>query len=121
MRFMENRFNKKIFSLLIERACGERSLHRFAKDADISYVQLRKLHDSKQENPPGKKLLRKLAENSLGGIEYEDYAFAAGLSEEKKAVGVSPRDKRLFEDIKALSGGQRKTAEEFVRFLSHRG
>ena len=103
-------FNKKIFSLLIEHACGQRSLHRFAKDADISYVQLRKLHACRQENPPGKKLIRKLAENSDGGIEYEDFAFAAGLC-----------DKRLLEDIKALSAGQRKTAEEFVRFLSRRG
>lgn len=115
-------FNKKIFSLLIEHACGQRSLHRFAKDSDISYVQLRKLHACRQENPPGKKLIRKLAENSDGGIEYEDFAFAAGLCDKKDApADLSPRDKRLLEDIKALSAGQRKTAEEFVRFLSRRG
>ena len=118
----EPRFNKKIFSMLIERASGERSLHRFAKDADISYVQLRKLHACRQENPPGKKLIRKLAENSLNGIEYEDFAFAAGLSERKADPdGASLRDRRLLEDIKALSAGQRKTAEEFVRFLSRHG
>ena len=63
-----------------------------------------------------------LAENSDGGIEYEDFAFAAGLCDKKDApADLSPRDKRLLEDIKALSAGQRKTAEEFVRFLSRRG
>lgn len=117
----EVRFNKKIFSLLIERAAGERSLHRFAKDADISYVQLRKLWAGKQENPPGKKLMKKLAENSFGGIEYEDYLFAAGVSETKaKTPSVNARDKQLLSAIESLSSGQKKTVEEFVRFLAYR-
>lgn len=117
----ERHFNKKIFSLLIERAAGDRSLHRFAKDADISYVQLRKLWACRQENPPGKKLMMKLAENSLGGIEYEDYLFAAGVSEPKtQTPSISARDEQLLAAIRSLSSGQKKTVEEFVRFLAHR-
>lgn len=117
----EKRFNKKIFSMLIERACGDRSIHRFAKDADISYVQLRKLHACRQENPPGRKLMKKLAENSLNGVEYEDYAFAAGLTEHKNdSEPLRPRDRRLLETIQGLSAGQKKTAEEFIRFLAAR-
>lgn len=118
----DNRFNKKIFSLLIERACGDRSIHCFAKDAGVSYVQLRKLHACQQENPPGKKLIKKLSENSLGGIEYEDWLFAAGICEEKDTgvFEISPKDKRLLAKLSSLSSGQRRTAEEFIDFLSDR-
>ena len=108
--------------MLIERACGDRSIHRFAKDADISYVQLRKLYAGLQENPPGKKLIKKLSENSLNGVEYEDYFFAAGLSEKKKSTDApSSHDARILEKLSSLSAGQRKTAEEFIDFLSRPG
>ena len=108
--------------MLIERACGDRSIHRFAKDADISYVQLRKLYAGLQENPPGKKLIKKLSENSLNGVEYEDYIFAAGLSEKKKSADApNSHDARILEKLSSLSAGQRKTAEEFIDFLSRPG
>lgn len=116
----ENNFNKKIFSMLIERACGDRSIHRFAKDAGISYVQLRKLHACLQENPPGRKLIKKLSENSLCGVEYEDYIFAAGLCEKKSGSDtINIHDARILEKLSSLSAGQKKTAEEFIDFLSH--
>lgn len=108
--------------MLIERACGDRSIHRFAKDADISYVQLRKLHAGLQENPPGRKLIKKLSENSLGGVEYEDYIFAAGLCEKKTSADTpNSHDARILEKLSSLSAGQRKTAEEFIDFLSRPG
>ena len=111
-------FNKKIFSMLIEQARGDRSIHRFANDAGISYVQLRKLYAGLQENPPGKKLIKKLAESSLDGIEYEDYIFAAGISEQKIDDNTpSAHDLRLLLKLGSLSAGQRKTAEEFIDFL----
>lgn len=115
------RFSKRIFSMLIERARGDRNIHRFANDAGISYVQLRKLHAGLQENPPGKKLIKKLSENSLQGVEYEDYIFAAGLDlDDKKKNEISRSDIMLLEKLSSLSAGQRKTAEEFIDFLSKR-
>ncbi len=117
----ESGFNKKIFSMLIERACGDRSIHRFAKDADISYVQLRKLYACQQQNPPGKKLIKKLSENSLGGVEYEDYIFAAGIDVKKQETQKpDAHDVRILQKFSALSAGQKKTAEEFIDFLSTR-
>ncbi len=108
--------------MLIERACGDRSIRRFAIDAGISYVQLRKLHAGLQENPPGRKLIKKLSENSLGGVEYEDYIFAAGLNEKKKSSDEPNfRDVRILEKLSSLSAGQRRTAEEFIDFLSRPG
>lgn len=118
----DKHFNKKIFSMLIERACGDRSIHKFAKDAGISYVQLRKLHACQQENPPGKKLIKKLSENSLSGVEYEDYLFAAGLTEDKQSheKKLSSKDRLVLSKLSSLSAGQRKTAEEFIDFLCDR-
>lgn len=118
----ENRFNKKIFSMLIGQACGERSIRAFAKDAGISYVQLRKLYACQQENAPGKKLIKKLSENSLNGVEYEDYIFAAGISEDRKTqeTEFSPKDKQILSKLSKLSAGQRRTVEEFIDFLAHR-
>ena len=118
----DKHFNKKIFSMLLERACGDRSIHKFAKDAGISYVQLRKLYACQQENPPGRKLIKKLSENSLSGVEYEDYLFAAGLADDKKTQEpkLSSRDRLILSKLCALSAGQRKTAEEFIDFLCDR-
>ena len=112
-------FNKKIFSMLISRACGTRTLHKFAEETGISYVQMRKLYSCLQENPPGKKLIKKLSENSLCGVEYEDYIFAAGLDEENHdKCEFSQKEVAIIEKLRNMSSGQRRTAEEFIEFLS---
>lgn len=112
-------FNKKIFALLIREAKGDRSLKRFSQDCGISYVQLRKLSLCMQENPPGKAIILKLAQNSLGGIDYEDYLFAAGLLEIKQPEKEKPSREKLFmRKYSCLSQGQKKTLEDFLDFLS---
>ena len=73
-----NRFSKKIFAILLERAKGDRSWRQFAIEADISYVQMRKLAQGTQENPPRPKLIKKLAEHSFNDIDLEDFMFAVG-------------------------------------------
>ncbi len=119
MRKENKNFNKKILSLLIEKARGERTTKRFAGDCGISYVQLHKLEICAQENPPGRKLLMKLAENSEGGIEFEDYLFACGLKDreepEKKKTPVKSFDIQSMFD--KLSSGQKKTVYDFVDYL----
>lgn len=71
-------FNRKIFAMLIEKAKGDRSSKQFAADCGIRYVQLHKLELQAQPGAPGMKLITKLAANSAGGIELEDYLLAAG-------------------------------------------
>ncbi len=111
-------FNKKILSLLIEKARGDRTTKEFADECGISYVQLHKLEMCMQDSPPGKKLLRKLAENSVGGIEIEDYYFACGVIE-----NIAAKDKKPIKslDIQSkydlLSSGQKKTVYDFVDYL----
>ena len=78
---MENsRFSKKIFSLLLERAKGDRSWRQFAMESDISYVQMRKLAQGTQENPPRPKLIKKIADHSFNDIDLEDFMFAVGIT-----------------------------------------
>ena len=76
----ENKWNKKIFAMLLTEAKGVRSWLQFASDCDISYVQMRKLALATQENPPRPKLIRKVAAQAFGEVDLEDLMFAAGLN-----------------------------------------
>ena len=103
-----NRFSKKIFAILLERAKGDRSWRQFAIEADISYVQMRKLAQGTQENPPRPKLIKKLAEHSFNDIDLEDFMFAVGMTEQ------------LLDAYRALPARERKTVNDFVTFLSEK-
>ncbi len=117
----ENRWNKKIFAMLLKEAKGVRSWRQFASDCDISYVQMRKLAFGTQENPPRPKLIRKVAMHAFGEIDLEDLMFAAGLN-----IGDSmsaPRDaaqkvETPYEKYRSLSLKDRKTVDRFIEFLS---
>lgn len=110
-----NKFNKKVFAVLLEKAKGERSWRRFAQDCGISYIQMLKLAKCEQENSPRPKLIDKLAERSENGIEAADFYFAAGLvadAEDKGSEGAS-----LGRRFEALSPSRRRAVSEYVEFL----
>ena len=113
-----NTFNKRIFAMLIEKAKGERSVRRFALESGISYLQLRKLIMCEQENPPGLKLITKLAENSENGVDIEDYLYAAGKSDDFFSEGdqLSPKMRLLIQNYNLLSSKQQKTVDDFIDF-----
>ena len=117
-------FNKRIFSLLLEQAKGDRSWRQFAADCDISYIQMRKLALEQQENSPRKKLIHKIAQNAANNITAEDLLFCSGVfreSEEKKPSGAMTRSADLFsEKFQSLSMGQRKMVLDFIDFLRSR-
>lgn len=118
MTARNNHFNKKIFAMLLERAKGDRTTRAFAFDCGISYVQMHKLEMCGQENPPGLKLLTKLAENSDGGIELEDFIFASGI-DVKEALKPEKKPKTLSvqEMYDNLTSGQQKTVYDFMDYL----
>lgn len=121
MRTKNNGFNKKIFAMLLEKAKGSRTTRKFAEDCSISYVQLHKLEMGLQDNPPGRTLLVKLAENSEGGIDLEDYLFACGSDKRESEEKSKPHAKSKSLDIQSLydklSRGQKKTVYDFVDYL----
>jgi len=115
-----NKWNKKIFALLLEQAKGVRSWRQFATDCDISYVQMRKLAQRTQENPPRPKLIQKLAANSFNEIDLKDFMFAAGIytgdSMTVRSSTTAPLE-NFYEKYRSLSGKNRRTVNEFVDFL----
>lgn len=114
----DNRWNKKIFAMLLTEAKGVRSWRQFASDCDISYVQMRKLALGTQENPPRPKLIRKVAMHAFGEIDLEDLMFAAGIhtgdsaSFRESDITESPIDK-----YRSLPSKERKTVDKFIQFL----
>lgn len=113
-------FNKKIFAMLIEKARGERTTKQFANDCGISYVQLHKLELCGQENAPGIKLMTKLANNSAGGIELEDYMLAAGRrDDEDEKVLKKKKSLDIQEMYENLSTSQQKTVYDFMDYLAN--
>lgn len=115
----DNRWNKKIFAMLLTEAKGVRSWRQFAIDCDISYVQMRKLAFGTQENPPRPKLIRKVAMHAFGEIDLEDLMFAAGMHtadnmafRENGQIEESPYDK-----YRSLPSKERKIVDRFVDFL----
>ena len=114
-----NKWNKKIFAILLSEAKGVRSWRQFAMDCDISYVQMRRLALGTQENPPRPKLIRKVAENAFGDIDLKDLLFAAGIKiGDTKIVRESTIESETnFEKYQSLSPKDRRTVNAFIDFL----
>ena len=119
-------FNKKIFAMLLERAKGDRSWRQFAIDCDISYVQMRKLAQCQQQNPPRAKLIKKISQNAEGNITSEDLLFCAGVDsqtdEKKPPIGsnAARQGEMFYEKYLSLSMGQRRMISDFIDFLKNR-
>lgn len=111
-----SRFRKNIFSILVEKARGERSLRQFSIECDISYVQMRKLVLCAQENAPRPKLIKKIAEHSVAGVTFDDLMFAAGHAAPERAVRPHSEDD-VVRKIKSLSQKSRKLAESYLDYL----
>lgn len=100
-----------------------RSWRQFASDCDISYVQMRKLAQGTQGNPPRPKLIHKIALKAFNEIDLEDLMFAAGANTADnmalRSASQAPAES-FYEKYRSLSGKDRKTVNAFVDFLSER-
>ncbi len=119
---MDYRFSKKIFAILLETAKGPRSWRQFALDCDISYVQMRKLAQAEQENPPRPKLIKKIADNSFNEIDLEDLMFAAGMAKNEqsflvKETSSKQKQDNFFTDYRSLSQRDKNAVSAFTKFL----
>ena len=115
------RWNKKIFSLLLEKAKGDRSWRQFAFDSDISYVQMRKLSGMTQENPPRPKLIKKIALAAWNDIDLEDLLYAAGIFPPDTRKKVKRQKSDTFLDrFRALTPKGRSSVEDYIAFIADR-
>ena len=115
-----NRWNKKIFAMLLNEAKGVRSWRQFAADCDISYVQMRKLALGTQENPPRPKLIRKVASHAFGEIDLADLMFAAGIHTGDSLTfrESAPEIETPIDKYRSLPPKARKTVDRFIEFLA---
>lgn len=113
------KWNKKIFALLLTEAKGVRSWRQFSADCGISYAQMRKLAEGSQQNPPRPKLVQKIAANAFGEIDVEDLMFAAGvnLSQPQVVKKRSSESELLYKKYQKLSVKDRKVIDSFMDFL----
>ena len=117
---MDNRFSKKIFAILLERAKGPRSWRQFAFDCSISYVQMRKLAQAEQEKPARPKLIKKIADNSFNEVDLEDLMFAAGMIKGESSFVVKDtgdKGEGFYSEYRSLSQKDKNTVNAFVKFL----
>lgn len=115
------RWNKKIFSLLLEKAKGDRSWRQFSFDSDISYVQMRKLSGMTQENPPRPKLIKKIALAAWNDIDLEDLLYAAGIFPPDTRKKVKRQKSDTFLDrFRALTPKGRSSVEDYIAFIADR-
>lgn len=113
-----NKWNKKIFALLLNEAKGVRSWRQFATDCDISYVQMRKLALGTQENPPRPKLIRKVAAHAFGEVDLQDLLFASGIHIGDAKVGRDvSREDNPYEKYRSLSVKDRKFVDKIIDYL----
>lgn len=118
----DNKWNRKIFAMLLAEAKGVRSWRQFAADCNISYVQMRKLALATQENPPRPKLIRKVASNAFGEIDLADLMFAAGINigdsttvrDESETASVPTQ----YDKYRSLPQKERKLVDKFIDFLA---
>ena len=114
-----NKWNKKIFAMLLTEAKGERSWRQFASDCDISYVQMRKLALMAQENPPRPKLVRKIASQAFGDVDLQDLMFAIGINTGDSMVVREPSKApgTLYDEYRSLPLKDKRTVDRFIEFL----
>jgi repressor LexA len=71
-------FNKKKFKNLIQKSIGTRSKTQYAKESGVNRTYISKIINQKLDNPPSPAILRKLANNSQGRINYKQLMEATG-------------------------------------------
>ncbi len=108
-------YNKKIFALFLDRARGDRVLRQYAKECDISYVQLRKLELCKQDSPPGIKLLKKMADHAANDVTYEDLLSICGYRDES---ALKQRENPIIEKMEKLTASKQKLLLDFADLLA---
>lgn len=74
-------FNKKLFSELLLKIKGNRTLTKFAEETHSSIAHLSRMINEKLDSPPSPETIKKLLFNKYGEVTYEELMVAAGYIE----------------------------------------
>lgn len=86
MENLVNSFNKKLFSELLLRIKGTRTLTKFAEETCTSIAHLSRMINEKLDSAPSPETLKKLLSKNQGDVTYEELMIAAGYINEKTAL-----------------------------------
>jgi len=76
--FNNNFINKEIFSTLLEKAKGDRSISQYASEIEISATYISRLLRKLEIIHPSPDIISKLAKGASNGVTYHDLMIAAG-------------------------------------------
>lgn len=77
-------FDKDKFSLLIEKALGDRTTTEYSNQSGVNRTYISKFLNKGVNNPPSPEILRRLADAAHNDVTYEDLMKAAGYIEKDK-------------------------------------
>lgn len=78
METLVDTFNKKLFSELLLKIKGTRTLTKFAEETGTSIAHLSRMVNEKLDSAPSPETLKKLLSKSQGNVTYEELMMAAG-------------------------------------------
>jgi hypothetical protein len=71
-------FNKEKFAELLDRAKGNRSINKYAEEADISAAHISRFLRQMIDTPPTPETISKLSLKAYNDVSYRDFMIAAG-------------------------------------------
>lgn len=71
-------FNKDLFSTLLNKARGKRSINQFANETGVSAAHISRFSRCLLNAPPSPETISKLSSKAHGGVSYKDLMVAAG-------------------------------------------
>lgn len=83
MESINSSFNKKLFSELLIKVKGTRTLTRFAEDTSISIAHISRIINQRLDSPPSPETIKKFVGVEKNGVTYKDLMMAAGHLEER--------------------------------------
>ena len=104
---------------LVDKAKGERSIAKFARDSNVSRPYLSQILNKKLDNPPRPQILKKIAKNSENRVEYKDLMAAAGHLEGIYYTDKSKEkiEKAIQEDAELYEFWQEMKNRESMKLL----
>lgn len=102
-------FNSELLIQLIRNAQGNRSLNQFAQACEIDSGNLSRILNNKNKQAPKPETLRKIANNALNGVTYEDLMSAAGH------ISLEGAEKRASEAV--LTAKDEQDIEKKIQLL----
>lgn len=102
-----SKFDLDTFSILLEKAKGDRSINQYANTINVSAAHISRLLRKLVKSPPAPETINKFAGGAYNGVTYSELMLAAGhindmteeISTENKRIQILENKKKFFNVI----------------------